>query len=182
MGAQPSRAEPGQSGRETYLIHMTFFLNAKHHVSMGQRSGPVHGHSWRIDLRLGATFRDGQGEAPIEFAELDQRGRDILRDYEGKLLNEMPPFDRVVPTTENVGRFLFGRLGDALGAAKVHLISVSIWEAPTKGVTVSTPLPVQAIRPQAEIPRVAGSREVVTAQREAAAAAKDERPDPGSRP
>lgn len=132
----PNGAEP-----ESYVIHMTFFLNARHSVAMGTRNGPTHAHSWRIDLRLGAWFGDDDVQTPVEFADLDKRVRVVLRPYEGCLLNEAAPFDRVVPTTENVGRLLFGRLGEALAPCGVHLVSVSIWEAPTKGVTVSTPLP-----------------------------------------
>jgi len=138
---QAGAPSPLQPHSAEYLIHLTLFLNARHRVTFGSQVGPSHGHSWRVDLALRATFRDGPGETPVEFAELDRRVRVILRPYEGQFLNDLEPFDRVAPTTENLARLIFGRVGEVLAGTGVDAVQVSVWEAPTKGVTVASPLP-----------------------------------------
>ncbi len=163
MGRLPQA--PALSQPDKYVIHMSFFLNARHRVSFRGSEGPTHSHSWRIDVTLEAELLDGPGQAPVEFAELDRRVRDVLRVYEGGLLNALRPFDEYPPTTENLGRFLFGRLGQALAPAAVKVLGVTVWEAPTKGVTVSSPLPASPFRPTA----ASGGQESGQAAREAAA-------------
>lgn len=132
---------PGQPQRAEYVIHLAFFLNARHRVAFGAQVGPAHGHSWRVEIHLRTTFRDGPDQAPVQFAELERLVRDILRPYERQYLNDLSPFDRLPPTTENLARFVFGRVQQALAGTSVSVVQVTAWEAPTKGVTVASPLP-----------------------------------------
>lgn len=129
----------------SYVIHMAFFLNAKHRVEFNGTRSQMHSHSWRLEVDFGARFC-GADEAPaVEFADLDRAVRSILRPYEAGYLNDLPPFDRVVPVTENIARFLFGAIAEAVAIHEVQVLRVTLWEAPTKGVTINTGLPAAAL-------------------------------------
>ncbi len=145
----PELSLPGWAApdKASYLIHLTLFFNARHRVSFGPNAGPVHSHSWRIETQLRTFFRDPFGSPPVEFADLEERIRMVLRPFEGKLLNGLSPFDRIAPTTENLARFLFGRVGEVLAPTGVEIMQATVWEAPTKGVTVITPLPATVEQP-----------------------------------
>lgn len=143
------QAPAAQTG---YVIHLTFFLNAKHRVSFGRESSPVHGHSWRLEVRLAADFAAESGDPAVEFADLDRAIRAAIRPYEGKFLNDLEPFDRYAPATENIARFLYGAVGAEVKRLGVRVLDVTLWEAPTKGITVRTPLPGAATA----VPRLPG--------------------------
>lgn len=134
------RGLPSDAG-SLYLIHMSFFLNAKHRVELSGTSSVAHNHSWRLETEFRARFLGASETPAVEFADLEQAVRSILRPYEARYLNDVPPFNRVVPMTENIARFLYGAIRDAAAVHGVDLIKVTLWEGPTKGVTVNTGLP-----------------------------------------
>lgn len=154
----------------SYLIHLTLFFNARHQVSFAPNVGPVHSHSWRIEAQLRTFFRDPFDSSPVEFADLEERIRMVLRPYEGKFLSDLSPFDRIAPTTENLARFLFGRVGQALAPTGVEIVRATVWEAPTKGVTVVTPLPASV---EQGLPGVGRPADVQLAALREAAAGRD---------
>ncbi len=132
---------PGDADRaNSYDLRLTFFLNAKHQVPLAGSTGPAHRHSWRLDVVFEAAFHEREAVPGVEFADVERVVRDVLRPYEGCFLNEMPPFDRVIPATENLARFLYGAIGRAVSGLGVRIVDVTLWETPTKGVTVRAPL------------------------------------------
>jgi len=132
----------------SYLIHLTLFFNARHQVSFAPNVGPVHRHSWRIEAQLRTFFRNPFDSSPVEFADLEER----------------------IPTTENLARFLFGRVGQALAPTGVEIVRATVWEAPTKGVTVVTPLPASV---EQGLPGVGRPADVQLAALREAAAGRD---------
>ncbi|HCJ10861.1 MAG TPA: hypothetical protein DHW14_06835 [Clostridiales bacterium] len=136
----PSDAETTRPDH-SYTIRLTFFLNAKHRVPTGHGLGPAHNHSWRLEAEFQSFFPQAEDVPAVGFAELERAVRDVLRPYEGRYLNELPPFDKVPPATENIARFLFGAIGEATAALGVRVLEVTLWETPTKGTTVRTSLP-----------------------------------------
>jgi uncharacterized membrane protein/6-pyruvoyl-tetrahydropterin synthase len=125
--------------RPSYTLHLSSFLNAKHRVTFAE-TGPLHGHSWRLEVSLQVLVQEGPAAAPVEFAGLEQLIRGILRPYEGQFLNDLPPFIDIVPSTENIARFLYGAIDESLAETRARVLDVTLWEAPTKGVTMTVPL------------------------------------------
>jgi 6-pyruvoyltetrahydropterin/6-carboxytetrahydropterin synthase len=57
--------------------------------------------------------------------------REIVAPYDHRFLNyEVPPFDRVVPTTENIARDIWQRLEGPLNGPRHQLHSVRVYETP----------------------------------------------------
>lgn len=119
------------------FLEVSTFLNARHYVVLGGRQGPVHPHAWRLQAEVAiALERLGDEGVGIGYAEMEQMLRRVLAPFEGTLLNDVAPFDRFQPSTENMARVLFDLVAREAAAAGVHLVALSLWESPNKGVTL----------------------------------------------
>ena len=93
----------------------------------------LHGHNWRVDVVVASDTLDDTGMA-IDFKILKGLIEEILDDYDHRYLNDVSPFDRINPTTENMARHLFERLGSRL-PDPVRMESVTCWESERCGAT-----------------------------------------------
>lgn len=90
-----------------------------------------HGHNYVLEVSL-------QGEPdPVTGMVLDLKElkeillRQVVEPYDHRFLNyEVPPFDKVVPTTENIARDIWQRLEPHFGAGPERLYSVRVYETP----------------------------------------------------
>jgi 6-pyruvoyltetrahydropterin/6-carboxytetrahydropterin synthase len=93
---------------------------------------PIHGHSWRVIVRLETDRLDAEGMA-YDFVAV----RDALAALTGALdhrdLNSLAPFDRESPTTERVARWFFEELRAKLPGAP--LAAVTLFEGPDCSAT-----------------------------------------------
>ncbi len=96
----------------------------------------MHGHHFRVVARLRARRLDGIGIA-YDFTVLrDQLGR-LLARFDHTCLNEVAPFDRINPTSENIASTVFGEIQGVLNKDGVTVASVQVWESPRSSVTYS---------------------------------------------
>jgi 6-pyruvoyltetrahydropterin/6-carboxytetrahydropterin synthase len=71
--------------------------------------------------------------------------REILAPYDHRFLNyEVSPFDRVMPTVENIARDIWARLDRELRGANHKLRSVRVYETPDLFVDYETEPPCSA--------------------------------------
>jgi 6-pyruvoyltetrahydropterin/6-carboxytetrahydropterin synthase len=90
-----------------------------------------HGHNYVVEVSL-------QGEPdPVTGMVLDLKelkdllNREVVAPYDHRFLNyEAPPFDQVVPTTENIAREIWRRLEPHLRAPAGRLHSIRLYETP----------------------------------------------------
>ncbi|KPK63061.1 MAG: 6-pyruvoyl tetrahydrobiopterin synthase [Planctomycetes bacterium SM23_32] len=87
----------------------------------------LHGHNWRVEVRLAAEELDELGMV-MDFREIRGLLGDVLDDLDHQYLNEVPPFDRLNPTTENLCRHIAQQLQDRL-PCRVSIRRVSCWES-----------------------------------------------------
>jgi 6-pyruvoyltetrahydropterin/6-carboxytetrahydropterin synthase len=57
--------------------------------------------------------------------------------YNNQFLNELPPFQRIQPTTENLTAVVFQQLTRTLQDLPVELVSVTVWDSPTEAITIT---------------------------------------------
>ena len=93
----------------------------------------LHGHNWKVRVDLAAETLDDLGMV-MDFREIKRHLTAILDRLDHKYLNELPPFDRINPTTENISRFIYEELAKRLDA-RVRVTSVTSWESPGCSVT-----------------------------------------------
>ena len=91
----------------------------------------IHGHNWRVEVRVLAQALGGSGMA-IDFRELTAMVEQVTAVLDHQLLNDVPPFTEVNPTAENVAAYIFQTLAAKLAAhgqtPPVRLSSVTIHE------------------------------------------------------
>ncbi|MBZ5578499.1 MAG: 6-carboxytetrahydropterin synthase [Acidobacteriia bacterium] len=90
-----------------------------------------HGHNYVLEVSV-----EGQPN-PVTGMVLDLKDlkevldREVVQPYDHRFLNyEVPPFDRVIPTPENVARDIWRRLAPHLNGAGRSLRRVRLYETP----------------------------------------------------
>jgi 6-pyruvoyltetrahydropterin/6-carboxytetrahydropterin synthase len=93
----------------------------------------LHGHRFRVVVRVKATGLDDIGLA-YDFTELKGKLKAILDRFDHTCLNDVPPFDKINPSSENIASTIYGELKSELKEAPVELVCVEVWESPESGV------------------------------------------------
>ncbi len=88
-----------------------------------------HGHNYVVEVSLRGEPDPVTGMV-LDLKELKEiLNRQVIEPYDHRFLNyEVPPFDRVVPTTENIARDIWQRLAPVLANGKGRLHSVRVYE------------------------------------------------------
>ncbi len=96
----------------------------------------VHGHSFRVVVKIRASGVDDIGIA-YDFTDLKRHLGDIVARFDHTSLNDVPPFDKINPSSENIAATIYNELKPKLAGAPVSLVSVEVWESPRQGVAYS---------------------------------------------
>ena len=108
-------------------------LSEQENVKMFGMAANPHGHGHNFVLEVSV-----QGEPDpvtgmiLDLKELkDVLNRAVVEPYDHRFLNrEVPPFDRIIPTTENIARDIWRRLSPELNGGGRSLQSVRLYETP----------------------------------------------------
>ncbi len=93
----------------------------------------LHGHNYRVLLTVEGEELDETGIL-VDFAELKRVVDRVLDKFDHRNLSEIPPFDEINPSSENLARHLYERAAEELaGVARVS--RVTVYESPTSAVT-----------------------------------------------
>jgi 6-pyruvoyltetrahydropterin/6-carboxytetrahydropterin synthase len=90
-----------------------------------------HGHNYVLEVTLeGAP--DAVTGMVFDLKELKEiLNREVVEPYDHRFLNrEVPPFDRIVPTPENIAREIWRRLEPAMAGSGQRLHAVRLYETP----------------------------------------------------
>jgi len=93
----------------------------------------LHGHNWKVDLRIIGDRLNDEGML-MDFVELRAILRDIVERFDHRYLNEIPPFNVLNPTTENLSRVIAEEVGPRLPPG-LRVASVTTWESDRAGAT-----------------------------------------------
>lgn len=94
----------------------------------GGKCEALHGHNWKVEVRVGASELDKAGMV-IDFHELAALTRQVLTELDHSLLNDHSFFRERLPTAENLAFFVFQSLGSRLAGSRVRLLNVRVWES-----------------------------------------------------
>ncbi len=93
----------------------------------------LHGHRFRVVAKVKASQVNDIGLA-YDFTELKRHLSEILNRFDHTNLNDVPPFDKINPSSENIASAIYNELKPKLKEAPVSLLSVGVWESPDSGV------------------------------------------------
>ena len=94
----------------------------------------LHGHTYRVQVAHEGRELDPIGML-LDFRRVKDACREIIEGLDHTYVNEVPPFDRLNPTCENLARHLYERFAEALADERVSVRHVTVWETPTSAVT-----------------------------------------------
>lgn len=87
----------------------------------------MHGHNWKVEVEVLATALDEIGMG-VDFKVIKQAARALGDTLDHRYLNEIPPFDRINPTAENIAAYFYRGLAEKLNNERIQVHAVTLWE------------------------------------------------------
>jgi 6-pyruvoyltetrahydropterin/6-carboxytetrahydropterin synthase len=99
----------------------------------------VHGHNYRVRVTIQGEQLDSAGLL-VDFVELKRTLRAIVERLDHTFLNDVPPFDKLNPSAENMARYFYEEMTQGLaGDNTVRVAEMKIWETDTATATYRLP-------------------------------------------
>ncbi|MDD5613835.1 MAG: 6-carboxytetrahydropterin synthase QueD [Candidatus Omnitrophica bacterium] len=87
----------------------------------------LHGHNWNVEVFIESGFLNKEGMV-LDFKDARICLDNVINGLDHKYINEIPPFDKLNPTSENIAKFIFEKLNLELSALNLKVKRVDIWE------------------------------------------------------
>jgi len=95
----------------------------------------VHGHNYRCQLTIEGAQLDSVGLL-VDFVELKKVLHAVIDRLDHQWLNDLPPFDALNPSAENIAKYIHDEVSAGLGARNgVRIGAVRLWETDTSSAT-----------------------------------------------
>ena len=117
------------------VVH-THFASAHNLRGDKGKCEELHGHNWKVAARVTAEKLDSLGMV-VDFGELKKELQTIVERLDHKYLNDVPPFDTLNPSSENIAHFIFQELVKVMNGEGKSVSSVSVWESDSSVATFS---------------------------------------------
>jgi len=118
-------------GVPVYEISKDFLFSAAHQIRLHPgKCERLHGHNWRVRIHARATALSPLGMV-VDFADLQRIAAEVGARFDHQNVNEVPPFDEVNSTAENLARFFYQEAGRRLReqeGGRVTVAKVEVWE------------------------------------------------------
>ena len=96
----------------------------------------LHGHNYKLRVVLEGKELDSTGLL-YDFVHLKKVIHGVIQTLDHKYLNELPPFDKLNPSAENIARHIYDQTAKNLLKAPnaPRIASVTVWETDTSAAT-----------------------------------------------
>ncbi len=96
----------------------------------------LHGHNYKVRVTLAGKELDAAGLL-YDFVHLKQVIQGVIQSLDHKYLNELPPFDVLNPSAENIARFVYDQTAKQLpaNANGTGVASITVWESDVTSAT-----------------------------------------------
>ncbi len=98
----------------------------------------VHGHNYRLRVSIEGERLNSIGLL-VDFGDLKRIIRDLIERLDHRFINDVPPFDTLNPSAENMAKYFFDEITKGLDGAgrenAVRVAQVKIWETDTATAT-----------------------------------------------
>lgn len=125
------------SANEIFTVRVEARFEAAHNLrEYYGKPEPLHGHSWRIEARIESAALD-QEDISVDYVKMKNALDELAKKLDYTYLNEVPPFDRVNPSSENIAKWFFEGLDRRELLGNSVLAEVTLWEGPFNSLTYS---------------------------------------------
>ena len=117
-----------------YVIVVEMDFDAAHSLrGYKGKCESLHGHRFKVVVAVKGNKLDDIGLA-YDFTLLKKHLSEILDKYDHTNLNDVPPFNRINPSSENIAATIYSELKKKLTGAPVSLDNIEVWESPQSRV------------------------------------------------
>ena len=116
----------------SHVCRIPTLTDAENYALFGLEANPHgHGHNYVLEVTLAGDPSPITGMV-IDLKQLkDILEQEVVAPMDHRFLNyEVPPFDRIVPTTENIAREIWRRLDGRFAGSGPTLAKVRLFEGP----------------------------------------------------
>ena len=94
----------------------------------------VHGHNYKVRVTLSGAKLNADGLL-MDFVELRAEIKKLVEKLDHHFLNEIPPFDKLNPSAENLAEYICGEIEPRAQSQDLHVQGVTVWETDTTSAT-----------------------------------------------
>jgi 6-pyruvoyltetrahydropterin/6-carboxytetrahydropterin synthase len=87
----------------------------------------MHGHNWKLEVEVTATTLNEHGMG-MDFKTIKTATRKLAKTLDHRYLNDIPPFDTVNPTAENIAQYFYQNLSKTINIDTAKISGVTLWE------------------------------------------------------
>jgi 6-pyruvoyltetrahydropterin/6-carboxytetrahydropterin synthase len=88
----------------------------------------LHGHNWKVEISVSADSLDEAGLV-LDFGKIKTHANALLSEIDHTFLNELPAFQNQNPSSENLARYMYERLSQAINNGRVQVTRITVWES-----------------------------------------------------
>ena len=96
----------------------------------------IHGHNWKVQVVIEGEKLDDTGLL-VDFVDVKRLMNEISDRIDHQFLNEIPPFDAINPSAENIAEYWYQEISRGLKEVPVlvRVQAVKIWETDIQSAT-----------------------------------------------
>lgn len=121
---------------EHYLVWLDGEFSASHFLRAyaNGEDEPMHGHNWRVQVEIKSSSVDARGIS-VDFISVRDTLRQELHHLDYKVINDLEPFLKLNPSSENIAKYLYERLEGRVRREGGSLRRVTVWETQSCGAS-----------------------------------------------
>lgn len=94
----------------------------------------LHGHRFKVAVTVKTAQLNDIGLG-YDFTELKHKLGEVLMQFDHTCLNNVTPFKRINPSSENIATTIYREMKRKLKGAPLTVAAVEVWESPQSRVT-----------------------------------------------
>ena len=94
----------------------------------------VHGHNYKVRVTVVGDKLNPAGLL-MDFADLRAEIKRLIENLDHRFLNDIPPFDRLNPSAENLAKYICDNLEPQASNQGLRVLGVTVWETDTTSAT-----------------------------------------------
>ena len=118
-----------------YLLKVREAFEAAHNLKgYNGKCARLHGHNWIVEAEIAGEELNELGIL-VDFKDVKRKLKAILDRFDHNYLNEIPPFDKLNPTAENLAKFIYDEFsGNVIFNGNAKLLAATVFESPNSSV------------------------------------------------
>jgi len=97
---------------------------------------PMHGHSWKVEVKIQSNKLDRE-DISVDYVKVKKAVEELAKKFDYHYINEVPPFDKINPSSENIAKWFYDNLNKKKLLGKSKIQEVILWEGPFNSLSYS---------------------------------------------